>query len=291
MPVPVQALYGLAVSTAYGILLGGLFALMGLGLSLLLGILRIVDLAHGDFIVLAGYLSYAAMSYAGLGNPFFTLIVVVPVMFALGFSLQRLLNRVITKLHVVALMLLSIAFIIQNALLLVFTADYRNLAPDMSSTSVNLLFVRVPLAYLLDFAAATIVFITLYMLLKYTLIGKAIRAVPEDSLAALMVGIDPLLVYSYATGIALATAGTAGVMAGMTFEFVPSTGPDYLVIGLGVVILGGLGSLKGTYLGGILMGLAFTLSGFFFGSHYQAMIWYLIMFIFLVIRPKGLFGE
>lgn len=276
-----------------GVLLGGLYAVIGVGMSTVFGIMRLTNLAHGDLVILASYFSFVLVQTLGI-SPLLTLALVIPVMFVLGYAVQRgLLNRVLNKgAEPPLLVTFGLSIIIQNLLLLVFTPDARNLASGLAATSIPLFdHISLPAVYLLDLACSVAVVVVLHQFLQRTYLGRAIRAASDDEVAAQLVGVDSRKIYAYAMGIAMITAAVAGVLVGMTFVFYPSTGPQYLIIAFGVVVIGGLGSMVGTFLAGIILGLAQVLGAHFVGAGYQLLIGYVVLFAVLTLRPQGLFSR
>ena len=241
-----------------GLLLGGLYGVVGIGMSMMFGIVRIVNLAHGDLIILAAYLSFVTMTIFHV-SPLLSLILVIPAMFVIGFAFQYyLFNRVVGKdMNPPLLVAFGLSIILQNLLLLFFTPDARALMTNLSIATLPIgTFLNIPVIFLVDFIASLVTIIILGRFFGMTYLGKAIRAASDDEGAAQMMGINTKKIYAWALAIAAGTAGVAGVMIGMTFTFYPHTGPEYLIIAFGVVIVGGLGSLFGTFMGGLILGLA-----------------------------------
>lgn len=276
-----------------GILLGGLYAIIGIGLSMIFGIVKLVNLAHGDLMILASYLSLVFMGLLGV-NPFITFVIAVPAMFFIGFLVQGyLLNRVLGKgMEPPLIVAFGLSIILQNILLLVFTPDARSLISTLSVKTLQVAaFLSIPAIYLIDFLIGLGVIILLHKFFQKTYMGRAIRAASDDEDAAQLMGINTRNIYAYAMGIAMATAAVAGVLVGMTFTFYPHTGPQYLIIAFGVVIIGGLGSMTGTFLGGVILGLAQLLGAHFLGPGFQLLSGYVILLIVLAVRPQGIFGK
>ncbi|MBS7647452.1 MAG: branched-chain amino acid ABC transporter permease [Candidatus Bathyarchaeia archaeon] len=274
-----------------GFLLGGLFALAAFGLSVLAGIMRVINIAHGDFAILAAYLSFTIMDFLGM-DPLLSILIVAPIMFAVGYLFQKFtINRVLPMGgNQPVLVTFALSIVIQNILLLVFTADARSIIPSYMLINIDVLGLSPSPRYLLGFVSALIVFIAVFLFFKKTYLGKAMRAVPFDPEAAKMLGIKSEVVYNYAAGLALLVVGIAGVLLGMTFTFYPDTGPTYVLLSFGVVVMGGLGSLKGSLVGGFIMGEALVFGGYLFGSRFQLMFCYLVILAILYLRPQGIFG-
>lgn len=276
-----------------GILLGGLYAVIGIGMSMIFGIMRLTNLAHGDLMVLASYLSFVVITGLGV-HPLITLLLVIPMMFLVGFLVQNtLLNRVLGKgMEPPLLVTFGLSIILQNALLLVFTPDARTLTSSLSTQNIVISeSLNIPVIYLVDFIAGVVVILALNQFFQRTYLGRAIRAASDDEDAAKLMGINTKRIYGYAMGIAMVTAAVAGVLVGMTFTFYPHTGTQYLIIAFGVVVIGGLGSMNGTLLAGIILGLAQLLGAYFLGAGFQLLSGYIVLLAVLALRPQGIFAR
>jgi branched-chain amino acid transport system permease protein len=273
-----------------GILLGGLYALFAAGLSLVFGIMRLVNLAHGDLIVAGAYLILIAVSLTGL-NPFAAALLAAPVMFAFGWALQRLvLNRALGPDILPPLLItfgLSVA--LQNALLEGFSADSRRISGGwLETASLDLGPVTVGLMPLLTFASAVAVILALNLVFYRTALGRAFRATADDPVTASLMGIRPGRVFATATGIAMLVATIAALYLGMRANFDPSIGPARLIYAFEAVIIGGLGSLWGTLAGGVIIGVAQTV-GAAINPEWQILAGHLAFLAVLAVRPRGLF--
>jgi branched-chain amino acid transport system permease protein len=274
-----------------GVLLGGVYALFAVGLSLIFGIMRLVNLAHGDLIVLAAYLILTAMAAMGVSLPIATLITIA-VMFVAGFALQRLvLERVLgDDILPPLLVTFGLSIVIQNGLLLVYGADSRRLqAGSFDSASITLApGLSVGLAPLIALLTAIIVVVLLQLLFYRTGMGRAIRATADNPEIAQLMGIDQRNIYAFAVGLSLAVSTIAAVTFGIRSNFDPSIGPARLLYAFEAVIIGGLGSLWGTLAGGIVLGLAQTIGGRI-DPEWQILAGHLAFLIVLIFRPRGLF--
>jgi branched-chain amino acid transport system permease protein len=276
-----------------GLLLGGLYGIVGIGMSMIFGIVRVVNLAHGDLVILASYLSFVTISIFKV-SPLLTLVLVIPAMFLIGFIVQYyLVNRVLGKdMNPPLLVAFGLSIILQNILLLIFTPDARALVTDLSIATLRIgSFLNIPVVYLVDFIISLATIFLLSRFFSKTYLGKAIRAASDDEGAAELMGINAKRIYAWAMAIAGGTAAIAGVLVGMTFTFYPHTGPDYLIIAFGVVIIGGLGSLIGTFMGGLILGLAQILGAHFLGPGFQLISGYIILLAVLTFKPTGLFSK
>ncbi|MGB6068153.1 MAG: branched-chain amino acid ABC transporter permease [Desulfomonilaceae bacterium] len=276
-----------------GILLGGLYAMVGIGLSMIFGIMRQVNLAHGELMILSSYFSLLIVQILGI-NPLLTVFAVLPAMFFIGYVIQALLfNRVMHRGMEPFLMIsFGLSIIIQNSLLLLFTPDARSLKNDLVVRSVDVFgHFHLPVIYLINFGVALLVLVLLHQFMKRTYLGWAIRAAADDLTATKLMGIDPQRVYALTMGIAAVTAAVSGVLVGVTFTFYPHSGTQYLITAFGVVIIGGLGSLPGTFLGGMILGVSQLLGGRILGPGFQVLSGYLILLAVLTVRPQGILGR
>ena len=287
-----EFLSDLASPIIIGLLLGGLYVVIALGLSLVFGVMKVINVAHGDFVVLGGYFAFVLLSTFDI-DPILSLVVGIPLFFVLGMLIERfLLHRAVQRSADAALLIaFGLALIIQNAAQEIWTPLSRGLNTGYSMKSFQIGGVYVPLVYVLDFAAALIVMVVIHQFLKRTYLGQAITAASQDRQTAELMGINPARVYRIAFGIALALASIAGVFLGLSFPFSPTSGTSFLIIAFGVVILGGLGSMVGTFLGGMIFGLSQTLGGHFLGPTGQLLVPFLMVLVVLTVRPQGLFGR
>jgi branched-chain amino acid transport system permease protein len=284
---------GLLQPIINGLLLGGLYAIIAVGMSTIFGIVKMVNLAHGDLIIMSSYLSLALVTWLGF-SPLVTLFLVVPVMFFVGFFIQGvLLNRVLGKgMEPPLLVAFGLSIILQNVLLLIFTSDARSLMSSLVLKTIPLgETVSLPVLSLINFAASVIVILAVYLFFRNTYLGRAIRAASDNEMCTRLMGVNTKRIYAYAMGIALMTAAIAGVLVGMSFTFYPHSGPQFLIISFGVIIIGGLGSMKGCFAGGLILALAQMLGAHFTGIGYQLLFGYGVLLVVLGIKPRGLFGK
>ncbi|MDR1815526.1 MAG: branched-chain amino acid ABC transporter permease [Clostridiales Family XIII bacterium] len=277
-----------------GILLGGLYAIVGVGMSIIFGIVKLTNLAHGDFVILGAYLSLAVSTATGL-HPFASFAIVLPVMFGLGFAIQRtMVNRLLTRGDEPPLLVMfGLSIIIQNLLLQFFSADAQHLRStyDIGSIKIGDTGAIIPLMFLIDCIIGVAIILALNMFMKKTYVGNAIRAVSDDNTAARIMGVNVPLVYGVAMGVAMVTAALAGVLVGMTYTIYPTSGSQYLIISFGVVVIGGMGSIKGTLVAGLIFGLAQLLGSYFLGTSLQLLAGYVIILVMLAVKPRGLFAK
>jgi branched-chain amino acid transport system permease protein len=276
-----------------GVLLGGLYALFAAGLSLIFGVMRLVNLAHGDLIVLAAYVALVTTQTLGIG-PLTALIVVVPVMALIGYALQWfVLNRTLgDDLLPPLLVTFGLSVIIQNGLLTLFTADSVKLqAGDIEVATIRLTDgIYVGVLPLLQFAVAVAVIAGLQFIFYRTALGRAFRATADNPEVAQLMGLDNRRVFALAMALSLAVVAIAGVFLAVRANFDPSQGPARLIFGFEAVIIGGLGSLWGTLAGGLILGLAQAI-GAHLNPGWQILAGHIAFLVVLAVRPQGLFPK
>ena len=274
-----------------GVLLGGLYALFAAGLSLIFGIMRLVNLAHGDLVVLAAFTILALASWFGL-DPLLAALLAMPAMFAVGFALQHvLLNRTLGRdLLPPLLVTFGLSIIVQNGLLEAFTVDSRRLRLGAIETASIRLGgdLAIGVMPLLTLASAIAVILLLNLLFYRTALGRAFRATSDDLEIAQLMGIDHQRIYALAMGIAMLVATIAALYLGIRANFDPTIGPARLLYAFEAVIIGGLGSLWGTLAGGIIVGVAQTI-GARINPEWQILAGHVAFLVVVVLRPRGLF--
>jgi branched-chain amino acid transport system permease protein len=273
-----------------GILLGGLYALFATGLSLVFGVMRLVNLAHGDLIVLSSFLSLVLVDNLGW-NPLTTLVLLIPLMAVLGFVLQYvLLNFTLDSGLAPLLATFGLSVVIQNALQEQFSADERGLHVGAIETDSIRITSQVSIGWfrLIIFLVAVVLLVGLQLLIRRTRLGRSLRATSDDQRTAQLVGIDNRRLYGIAMAIAMATVAIAGVFFGTYSTFAPSSGPDRLIFAFEAVIIGGLGSLWGTLAGGVILGIAQDV-GAQINVGWPQLTGNLVFLAILLVRPRGLF--
>jgi branched-chain amino acid transport system permease protein len=273
-----------------GILLGGLYALFAAGLSLVFGIMRLVNLAHGDLIVLAAFLILVLVTALGL-NPFLATLVAVPIMFAVGWALQFfILNRTLgDDILPPLLVTFGLSIVIQNGLLETFSADSQRIGTGaLVNESVLFGGIHVGLMPLLTFVSSIAVIIALNQLFYRTALGRAFRATSDDAVTAGLMGVEPKRVFATATGVAMIVVTIAAFYLGTRANFDPTIGPARLIYAFEAVIIGGLGSFWGTLFGGMIIGVAQTF-GAALNPEWQILAGHIAFLLVLLARPRGLF--
>ena len=274
-----------------GVLVGGLYALFAAGLSLIFGVMRLVNIAHGDLIVAAAYLAWGVVQATGLGA-LASLLVVIPLSAAAGYGVQiGIFNRVLGR-DILPPLLVSfgLSVILQNGLLTVFTANSRKLDAGVLETGSFEILPGVAIGYfpLLTFAAAVGVILALQWMFYRTALGRAFRATSDDPEIAALMGLDTRRVYAAAMALCFAVIALAGVFLGIRSNFDPFMGPGRLLFGFEAVIIGGLGNLWGTLIGGVVLGVAQGL-GAEVDPGWQVLAGHLAFLAVLAARPRGLF--
>jgi branched-chain amino acid transport system permease protein len=274
-----------------GILVGGLYALFAAGLSLIFGVMRLVNVAHGDLIVAMAYLAWVIIQVTGL-HPLLSLVFVVPIAMAIGYALQMgILNRTLGKDILPPLLVtFGLSVIIQNGLLELFTVDSRKLQAGALETGSFPVLPGVNIGYLplLQFIVAIAVIAGLQYMFYKTALGRAFRATSDDSEVALLMGLDKRKVFAWAMALCLGVVAIAGVFLGVRTNFDPAIGPGRLIFGFEAVIIGGLGNLWGTLAGGVILGVAQGI-GAQINPGWQVLAGHLVFLLVLAIRPRGLF--
>jgi branched-chain amino acid transport system permease protein len=282
----------LAPPIIMGILLGGLYSMIALGLSMVFGVMRLLNVAHGDLVVFGSYFAFAIMTFVGM-DPILSLVLGIPVLFVLGFFIQKYLMARAFRLSMDAPLIIAIgiSLVLENTYQIIFSPMSRGLSTSYSMESLIMGEIYIPIVYLLSFSVAIIVMFVLGVFLKRTYLGQAIIAASQDAGAAQLMGVNTARIFAFTFGISTAIAAVAGVFLGLTFPFTPVSGIQFLIIAFGVVILGGLGSIIGTFVGGIILGLAQTLAAQYISASMQMLFVYVIVLVLLAVRPRGLFGR
>jgi branched-chain amino acid transport system permease protein len=275
-----------------GLLTGAVYGLMALGLSVIFGVIRVVNFAHGEMMVLAMYAAYVANRLTGL-DPLLTLPLVTLLLFLVGYALQRgLINRYIARPeHEQFLLLLAVATIITASLLMGFGPDARNVQLDYAYDSYQLGGVLLDKVRILAALGAVVGSASLWAFFRFTRTGKAIRACADNQVGAQVVGLDVKRLYAVTFGLGAACVGAAGVLMLLLVDVQPYMATDYTLLAFIIVILGGLGSMPGALLGGILVGVSEAVSGFLIEPDFKSAFSYALLILVLLVRPQGLLGR
>ncbi len=279
-------------ATIYGLLQGGLLALVAVGFSLVWGVMNIVNLAHGSFVILGAYVAWELNSSLGL-DPFLGMFVSAAALFVLGYALQRFLVNLVVNAPIFVTLLLTFGLdlLLVQGMNIAFSADYRSISTSYASNSLGIGDIRVPYGRLLAFALAIMVTLALVALVGRTRTGLSITATGMDRGAARLMGIRARHVYALTFAIAAALAGMAGAMVATVGTFQPSDASSYTLLAFVIAVLGGLGNMYGAMAGGLVIGLVEAWSGQYLPGTWVNAIAFLALVLVLVFRPSGLVGK
>lgn len=275
-----------------GLLLGGMYALISIGLTLIFGVLEIINFAHGEFLMLGMYASYWLFQLYGV-DPYLSLLIILPVFFFIGLAVQRVTIQPILNAPALnqIFMTVGMSLVLQNVALFFWKADYRTVKTAYSAVSLRTSGLMISFPRLVAFFLAIGTIAALLIFLKKTYTGKAIRALAQERRAAMLMGIDVYRTYQIAFGIGIACVGAAGAMLIPVYFVFPTVGALFVLIAFVVVILGGYNSLTGALIGGLIIGVVEAFSGFFVSPHLKEAIYFVIFILILLFRPTGLFGR
>lgn len=279
-----------------GLIIGGIYALVALGLNLQYGLMRVLNVAHGEFLMLGAYVTYSLHTAWGM-NPLLTLLITGPLFFVVGLALHRLLyQRVLVRGEAPealesrsVLLSFGLLFVLQNVALLVWSADLRGYG--YLSIPLRFLGAIFPANRVVAAAVALAVSLGFYLYLRRSLTGKAIRALMQEPEGAQLVGISLARVHARCFGVGVAMSAITGSLVSMLFELTPFIGLPYTVTALVVIILGGLGNMLGSLLGGLILGVMETLGVYFASSDIRPLVSYGVLALVLILRPTGLFDR
>lgn len=274
-----------------GILVGGIYALISMGLNLILGVVRIINFAHGEFLMLAMYISFFLYSIWGL-DPYVSALLVTLILFVFGLFIQRVVIQPIlnTSATVKIFVTLGLSITLQNFALMLWRADFRSVHTAYQTAVINVGSVAISIPRLIAFVVAILVAVGMYLFLNKTLVGKAIRAVAMEKRAAALMGINVKRIYLLAFGLGSAIVGLAGALLIPIYYVFPTVGTLFVLISFVVVVLGGMGSMLGAFLGGLLIGLVEALAGVLIAPGLKEAVYFIIFILVLLFRPSGLFS-
>jgi branched-chain amino acid transport system permease protein len=274
-----------------GLLIGGIYALVSIGVSLIFGVVKIVNFAQGEFVMIGMYLSFFLATYLGL-DPVLSLVVTMPIMFAVGALLQHFLIRRVLGLGDMPQIFLTFALslLLLNLGLMLFTANYRTVQTAYTDAAINLGAINVPVAKLIAFATAMVLSGALWLFLRSTDLGKAMRAAAQKPDVAMLMGINPDRVFAVAVGIAIALAGAAGSLLMPFYPAYPMVGQVFVLMAFVAVVLGTLGNITGALIASLMMGVAESLGIQFVGADSGLIVVFVMLLLTLAIRPSGLAG-
>jgi branched-chain amino acid transport system permease protein len=275
-----------------GVLLGGLYACMALGFSLIWGVTNLINLAHGTMIVMGAYITWLLVTHTGV-DPFLTVPVAAAALFLLGYQIQRfLLNRAMrTTLFMTLILTFGLDMVLVNINLALFTADVRSITMPYADSALRIGEIRLPYTRLGVFAFALALTLALYLFLTHTRTGQAIRATGQNARAARVLGIDTARVYAMTFAIGAALAGATGALVAILYSFSPVVGGSMTMKAFVVVVLGGLGSIRGAIVAGIMLGVAENVVSGLLVPGYRDAVSFVLLVLILVLRPRGIFGN
>jgi branched-chain amino acid transport system permease protein len=274
-----------------GILIGGVYALIGIGLTIIFGVMRVINFAHGDILMIGMYGTYFLFTVFHI-DPFVSIVITIPLMFLYGAFLQKVfINRALNALPQNQILLtIGMGLIMSNTIMLAFTSDYKILSTTYSSSSVTILGISVSEPLVVSFAITIAITAALYWFLYRTDTGQAIRATAQDREAAQLMGINVRRMSMIAFGIGTALAGTAGALISPTYYIFPQVGSVFTLKAFVITVLGGMGSIIGATLGGVLIGVTESVGGVYLGSGWKDVIVFVLFLLVLLFKPSGLLG-
>jgi len=275
-----------------GILFGGVYSLMAVGLSLIFGVMRVVNFAHGDMMVWGMYIALLLAERAGL-DPYLSFIICAALLFLLGALVQRtLVQRIVDAPHEMQILLmLGVALVLENIALVAFGPDPQRVRSPLTMATLWLGPLFIDMARLATFGVAILLTVLLYLFLFRTHFGKTIRAAADNTYGALVIGTDVNRVYVVAFGIGAACVGAAGALVSAFLPFQPASGLSASVVSFNIVIIGGMGSLLGAFLGGLLVSVAESMGAVFLSPSLKEIVSFSLLILILLFRPAGLFGR
>jgi branched-chain amino acid transport system permease protein len=280
----------------FGLFVGGIYGIAAVGLALVFGVLKVLNVAHGELLMVGGYASFWLFALLGM-DPFLSLLITIPLLFVLGLILDLAVFRYIerltgeTRIKNSLLVSFGLTLILQNLAIQLFTADERSIEPSYAGTGIDIFGVALPYTRLLSLLIALVVVLVLHFFLHRTYPGKAILATAEDWESAELAGIDVRRTYMFTFALSAALAGIAGMLVGVGYGIAPSIGLAWTLKALIVVVLAGTGSVLGAFPAGLLLGIVESISGAAIGASYREVIGLVIFLLVLLVRPQGLFGR
>ncbi len=275
-----------------GILIGGAYALIGIGMTIIFGVMRIINFAHGDLLMLGMYATYYLFTLLHI-DPFISIILTFPLMFLYGGLIQKVfINRILGALPQNQILLtIGLGLIMSNTTMLALTSDYKILTTSYSSASATAAGISISIPLAMSFVITALITAALYWFLVKTDTGQAIRATAQDREAARLMGINVRRMSVIAFGLGTALAGTAGALFAPIYYIFPQVGGTFTLKAFVITVLGGMGSIVGATLGGVLIGVAESVGGVYFGSGWKEVVVYTLFLLVLLFKPSGLLGK
>lgn len=275
-----------------GLLLGGIYALISVGLTLIFGVLEIINFAHGEFLMLGMYVSYWLFQLYGV-DPYLSLVLVIPLFYFIGLAVQRIVVQPIIDAPPInqVFATVGLSLVLQNGALVLWKADYLTAKTSYVALKVQAAGLIISFPRVVAFILALAVVFSLFIFLKKTYTGKAIRALAQERKASMLMGINVYRTYRIAFGIGIACVGAAGSMLIPIYYTFPTVGAVFAIIAFVVVVLGGYNSLFGSLVGGLIIGVVESFSGFYISPHLKEGVYFIIFILILLFKPTGLFGR
>lgn len=275
-----------------GVLLGGFYACMAIGFSVIWGVMNLINLAHGSMIIIGAYITWSISTATGI-DPFLTIPVAGAALYAFGYGLQKvLINRLVhASVFMTLIFTFGLEMILINANIALFTADPRSVQVAYGAIGLELGSIRIPLIRVMVFAIGLLLTAGLYLFMNRTRVGNAIQATSFDKEAAQLVGVDTARIYAVTFGIGACMAGMAGSLVAVLYSFTPVVGGTLTMKSFVIVVLGGLGSIPGAIVGGIALGVAESLAVVVLPGGYKDAVGFVVLILVLVFRPQGLLGK
>jgi branched-chain amino acid transport system permease protein len=282
----------IAQTLSDGLVLGGIYALSAVGFSLIFGVLHVINLSHGILVLIGAYLALIVSTALGV-DPMLTIPVVMAVLFAFGYTYQRfLIQRAVDRSPLSSMLLtFGVALMLQNIMIWVFSPDMKSITPSYAFTSFHLGLVTFDAVRVSALAASLVLLSCLALLLKFSALGRVIRATAQQTLAAQLCGVNVRHVYALTFAVSAAFAGAAGIVIGIILPFSPNDEALWTMNAFVVVVLGGVGSPAGALLGGLLLGVVNTLTAQYIGPSFPNVTMFLLLVVLLLVRPNGLLGN
>ncbi|MDD2540976.1 MAG: branched-chain amino acid ABC transporter permease [Desulfuromonadaceae bacterium] len=274
-----------------GVLIGGVYALIGIGLTIIFGVMRVINFAHGEIMMVGMYMTYFLFTLFGI-DPFVSVLITIPLMFLFGAILQKLfINRILGALPQNQILLtIGLGLIMSNSIMLAFTSDYKILTTSYSSSSYRLAGLSISKPLAISFLITVVITAVLYWFLMKTDTGQAIRATAQDREAAQLMGINVKWMSILAFGIGSSMAGTAGALIAPTYYIFPQVGSAFTLKAFVITVLGGMGSVVGATLGGVIIGVVESMGAAYISSEWKDVVVFAIFLLVLLIKPSGLMG-
>jgi len=275
-----------------GILIGGVYALIGIGLTIIFGVMRVINFAHGDIMMIGMYMTYSLFTLFGI-DPFVAIAITIPLMFLFGAFLQKVfINRMQGALPQNQILLtIGLGMIMSNTMMLVYTSDYKILTTDYSSSSISVAGISISTPLAISFLITAAITAMLYWFLLKTDTGQAIRATAQDREAAQLMGINVKWMSILAFGMGSALAGTAGALISPTYYIFPQIGSTFTLKAFVITVLGGMGSIVGATIGGVIIGVAESVSAVYISSGWKDVVVFVLFLLVLLFKPAGLMGK